>query len=109
MPFGLTNAPATFQAAMNSIFVPLMRKVVLVFMDDILVYTSSLDTNANLLYQRGRTKLQHKAVLKLMDLKLKIQYKKGVSNATADALSRNPHHLQVTSISVSIPSWLENL
>lgn len=51
MPFGLTDAPATFQAAMNSIFTQLLRKCVLVFMDDILVYDRTLDEHISHLQQ----------------------------------------------------------
>ncbi|GBG76801.1 hypothetical protein CBR_g23016 [Chara braunii] len=54
MPFGLTNAPTTFQAAMTTEFRDLLDRTVLVYLDDILVYSWSLDEHLRTVLERLR-------------------------------------------------------
>ena len=67
MPFGLKNAPSTFQRVMDHILGDLQGKRVLCYMDDIIVFSTSLQEHINDLKQ---------VFTKLQDANLKIQLNK---------------------------------
>jgi len=65
MFFGLCNSPATFQTAMESIFQDLIRQgVVIVYMDDILVYTKDLEEHRKVVREVLQRMREHQFFLK---------------------------------------------
>lgn len=47
MPFGLKTAPATFQRLMNNVLKDYINKICLVYLDDIIIFSTSLDEHIN--------------------------------------------------------------
>ena len=66
IPFGLTNAPATFMDLMTRVFGPYLDKFVIVFIDDILVYSSSKEEHAKHLRIVLQTLREHQLYAKFI-------------------------------------------
>ena len=65
MPFGLTNAPSTFQTAMNTLFYDWLDDFVIVYLDDILIYSPDLETHKKHLHLVLKRLHKHKWYCKL--------------------------------------------
>ncbi|XP_031254189.1 pentatricopeptide repeat-containing protein At5g61990, mitochondrial-like [Pistacia vera] len=65
MPFGLTNAPSTFQALTNEIFKPHLRRFILVFFDDILVYSKGMNEHLGHLATVLQILLEHQLIVNI--------------------------------------------
>ena len=65
MSFGLTNAPTYFMYLMNSIFMPELDKFVVVFIDDILVYSKNEEEHAGHLHVVLQRLREHRLYAKL--------------------------------------------
>mgnify|MGYP006280086663 CR=1 FL=1 len=64
MPFGLTNAPATFMALTNGVFHDYLDKFVIVFLDDILIYSKTEEEHKDHLRQVLQRLREHKLYAK---------------------------------------------
>ena len=66
MSFGLTNAPAAFMDLMNRVFRPFLDRFVIVFIDDILVYSKSKAEHAMHLRLVLQTLREHQLYVKFL-------------------------------------------
>ena len=77
MPFGLSNAPATFQGMMNTIFSDMIDKFVIIYLDDILIYSKTYEEHISHLeqvLQRLKDNKLHCRVTKCQFLRNEIDY-----------------------------------
>src|SRR4051812_25670288 len=65
MPFGLTNAPAVFMQLMNGVFRPFLYKFIVVFVDDILIYSKAEEEHKQHLRLALQTLRENKLYAKL--------------------------------------------
>ena len=70
LPFGLTNAPATFMTLMNDIFREYLDEFVIVYLDDILIYSKTKEEHLKHLCLVLKTLKKHKLYAKLKKCEL---------------------------------------
>ena len=60
MPFGLTNAPAAFQQFVNSVFTDMLDVCMVVYLDNILIYSDNMEDHVKHVWEVLRHLHQHK-------------------------------------------------
>ncbi|XP_026410718.1 uncharacterized protein LOC113305942 [Papaver somniferum] len=109
MPFGLTNAPASFQALMNDVFQPHLRKFILVFFDDILVYNPDMEAHLEHLEITLKTLQQrtlHAKLIKCTFGQSKVEYLEHI--ITGEGVKADPTKVECM-LKWPIPTTLKEL
>ncbi len=65
MPFGLTNAPAVFQALINDVLRDMINRFVFVYLDDILIFSPSLQVHSQHVHQVLQRLLENQLYVKV--------------------------------------------
>lgn len=73
MPFGLTNAPAVFQALINDVLRGFLNRFAVVYLDDILIFSSSLDEHVSHVRQVLGRLLENRLFVKAEKCKFHIE------------------------------------
>jgi hypothetical protein len=95
MSFGLTNAPAYFMYLMNSVFMPELDKFVVVFIDDILVYSKNEDEHAEHLHIVLQRLRDHRLYAKLSKCELWLKEIKFLGHTISqEGISVDPEKVQ---------------
>lgn len=109
MPFGLSNAPTTFQGLMNSIFHQFLRKFVLVFFDDILIYNKHIQDHLQHLQLVFEEMRRHQLFAKRSKCSFGVQMIEYLRHfITAEGVSTDPQKIMAIQNS-PIPTTLKQL
>ena len=95
MPFGLVNAPATFQRLMSTVFSDMNFESILLYLDDVIVYSSTVEEHISRLSQVFQRLRQHNLKLKPSKchfLQRSVQYLGHI--VSADGIATNPEKIE---------------
>jgi hypothetical protein len=93
--FGLTNAPAYFMYLMNLVFMPELDKFVVVFIDDILIYSKNLEDHARHLHVVLQRLRDHRLYAKFFKCEFWLDTVKFLGHTiSSDGISVDPSKVQ---------------
>lgn len=96
MPFGLKNAPATFQRVMDNVLKDLLNKICLVYMDDIIIFSTSLQEHICNLKQVFKKLKDHNLKIQLDKCEFLCKSVEFLGHViTTDGIKPNPKKIEV--------------